>query len=194
MTPERSSKLLSVLSKRQASITVILENVEDPHNVSAVLRTCDAVGIQDVYVINNKDPRRKRWGYRSSSSAYKWLSVHQFSDLDECIATVRQQYKKILTTHLSGDAVNLYQLNLTESIALVFGNERFGISEELIAMADGNFLIPQVGIISSLNISVACAVTIYEAYRQRTAAGMYESSSLPEQRVAEIKKEWGFWE
>jgi len=194
MKPERSGKLLSVLSKRQASITIILENVEDPHNVSAVLRSCDAVGIQDVYVINTKDPRRKRWGYRSSSSAYKWLSVHQFSDLQECIAIVRQHYKKILTTHLSSDATNLYELDLTESIALVFGNERFGISEELIALADGNFLIPQVGIISSLNISVACAVTIYEAYRQRSAAGMYNASSLPEHRIAEIKKEWGFWE
>jgi len=90
MTPERSGKLLSVLSKRQASITIILENVEDPHNVSAVLRSCDAVGIQDVYVINTKDPRRKRWGYRRSSSVYKWLSVHKLSDLQECIAIFRQ--------------------------------------------------------------------------------------------------------
>ncbi len=194
MTPERSGKLLSVLSKRQASLTVILENIEDPHNVSAALRSCDAVGIQDVYVINNKDPRRKRWGYRSSSSAYKWLSVHQYSDLDECIATVKKNYSKIFTTHLSSDAVSLYELDLTESVALVFGNEHFGVSEELLAMADGNFVVPQVGIIKSLNISVACAVSIYEAYRQRNAAGMYDTPTLPEQRMAEIKQEWGFLE
>lgn len=194
MTPERSGKLLSVLSKRQASLTVILENIEDPHNVSAALRSCDAVGIQDVYVINNKDPRRKRWGYRSSSSAYKWLSVHQYSDLDECIATVKKNYSKIFTTHLSSDAVSLYELDLTESVALVFGNEHFGVSEELLAMADGNFIVPQVGIIKSLNISVACAVSIYEAYRQRNAAGMYDTPTLPEQRMVEIKQEWGFLE
>lgn len=194
MTPERSGKLLSVLSKRQASLTVILENIEDPHNISAALRSCDAVGIQDVYVINNKDPRRKRWGYRSSSSAYKWLSVHQFSDLDECISIVKKNYGKIYTTHLSSDAVSLYDMNLTESVALVFGNEHYGVSEELRAVADGNFIIPQVGIITSLNISVACAVTIYEAYRQRSAAGMYNAPTLPEQRLAEIKREWGFWD
>jgi tRNA (guanosine-2'-O-)-methyltransferase len=88
----------------------------------------------------------------------------------------------------------LYELDLTESVALVFGNEHFGVSEELLAVADGNFLIPQVGIIRSLNISVACAVTIYEAYRQRTAAGMYNTASLPEQRMSELRQEWGFIE
>jgi tRNA (guanosine-2'-O-)-methyltransferase len=194
MTPERTNKLLNVLNKRQASLTIVLENIEDPHNVSAVLRSCDAVGIQDVYVINNKEPRRKNWGYRSSSSAAKWLTTHQFGDTAECIATLKQKYKKIYTTHLASDSVGLYELDLTESVALVFGNEHFGVSEELLAVADGNFLIPQVGIIRSLNISVACAVTIYEAYRQRTAAGMYNTASLPEHRMAELKQEWGFLE
>jgi tRNA (guanosine-2'-O-)-methyltransferase len=194
MTPERTNKLLNVLNRRQASLTIVLENIEDPHNVSAVLRSCDAVGIQDVYVINNKEPRRKNWGYRSSSSAAKWLTTHQFGDTAECIAALKQNYKKIYTTHLSADAMGLYELDLTESVALVFGNEHFGVSEELLAVADGNFLIPQVGIIRSLNISVACAVTIYEAYRQRTAAGMYNTASLPEQRMSELRQEWGFIE
>jgi tRNA (guanosine-2'-O-)-methyltransferase len=194
MTPERSNKLLSVLSKRQASITVVLENIEDPHNVSAVLRSCDAVGIQDVYVINSKEPRKKKWGYRSSSSAVKWLSVHQFDNAEECIAVLRKNYDKILTTHLSSDAVSLYQLDLTQRIAMVFGNEHGGLSEEIITAADGNFLIPQVGIIRSLNISVACAVTIYEAFRQRTVAGMYDTASLPAERIDALRQEWGFLE
>lgn len=192
MTPERSSKLLNVLSKRQASLTIVMENIEDPHNVSAVLRSCDAVGIQDVYVINNKEPRRKKWGYRSSSSAAKWLSVHQYDSLNECVADVRKNHKHILTTHLSSDAVSLYELNLTESVALVFGNEHFGVSDEMRSLSDGNFLVPQVGIITSLNISVACAVSIYEAFRQRTVAGMYDTPTLPQQRIAGLKQEWGF--
>jgi tRNA (guanosine-2'-O-)-methyltransferase len=192
MTPERSDKLLSVLNKRQASLTVVLENIEDPHNVSAVMRSCDAVGIQDIYILTTKIPRHKKWGYRSSSSAAKWLTVHQFDNTAECVAALRQHHDKIFTTHLSSDAVGLYELNLTQSVALVFGNEHGGLSDEMRAAADGNFLIPQVGIIRSLNISVACAVTIYEAYRQRSVAGMYDDPSLPVERIEGLKREWGF--
>lgn len=194
MTPERSEKLLKVLSKRQAGLTVVLENIEDPHNVSAVLRTCEAIGIQDVYTLTTKVPKHKRWGFRSSSSAYKWVSVHQFTDMHECISEVRRHYDKILTTHLSESSVSLYELDLTQKMALVFGNEHGGVSEEIRALADGNFLIPQVGIIQSLNISVACAVTLYEAYRQRSAAGFYDQPSLPAERVEQLKQEWGFLE
>ena len=194
MTPERSDKLLRVLSKRQAGLTVVLENIEDPHNVSAVLRTCEAVGIQDVYTLTTKVPKHKRWGYRSSSSAYKWLSVHQFTDTAECVAALRQRYDKILTTHLSAESASLYELDLTGNLALVFGNEHGGVSDEIRSLADGNFLIPQVGIIQSLNISVACAVTVYEAYRQRTAAGLYDQPSLSEEKIRQLKQDWGFYE
>jgi tRNA (guanosine-2'-O-)-methyltransferase len=192
MTPERSEKLLKVLSKRQANLTVVLENIEDPHNVSAVMRTCDAVGIQDIYILTTKVPKHKRWGYRSSSSAYKWLTAHQFTDAKECITELRKHYSKILTTHLSADAVSLYEIDFTQNLALVFGNEHFGVSEELCAMCDGNFIIPQQGIIRSLNISVACAVTLYEGLRQRTEAGMYDQPSLPKERINSLKQEWGF--
>jgi tRNA (guanosine-2'-O-)-methyltransferase len=192
MTPERSDKLLNVLSKRQASLTVVLENIEDPHNISAVMRSCDAVGIQDIYILTTKIPRHKKWGYRSSSSAAKWLTVHQFDNTQECVAALRANYNKIFTTHLAAGATGLYDLDLTESIALVFGNEHGGLSEEMLAAADGNFLIPQVGIIRSLNISVACAVTIYEAFRQRQAAGMYDAPSLPGTRMENLEQEWGF--
>ena len=167
MTPERFERLNNVLIKRQPDLTVVLENVFDPHNISAVMRTCDAVGIQDIYILNNKIPPHRKWSSKSSSSAAKWLTIHQFTDAQECFSELRKQYKKIFTTHLSTDAVSLHELDLTEPVALVFGNEHSGVSEEIIAMADGNFIIPQVGIIKSLNISVACAVSLYEAYRQK---------------------------
>ena len=178
MTPERTERLTSVLNKRQPDLTVVLENVFDPHNISAVMRTCDAVGIQDIYILNHKIPPHRKFGERSSSSAAKWLTVHQFTDAVECFAALRENFKKIYTTHLSTDAVGLYELNLTESVALVFGNEKLGVSEEIIAMADGNFIIPQVGIIKSLNISVACAVTLYEAFRQKIMPDTTLSLSL----------------
>ena len=88
----------------------------------------------------------------------------------------------------------MHHINFTQSIALVFGNEHSGITEETLAKADGNFIIPQVGIIKSLNISVACAVTVYEAMRQRSAAGMYNQPSLPQAQIQNLRKEWGFYD
>ncbi len=173
MTPERHHKLTSVLNKRQGDIAIVMENVFDPHNISAVMRTCDAVGVQDIYILNTKIPRHKKWGAKSSSSAAKWLTVHQYENAAECFSSLRNRYSNILTTHLSSDAVGLHEIDMTQAIALVFGNEHSGVSDEIRAMADGNFIIPQVGIIQSLNISVACAVTLYEAFRQKTNAGHY---------------------
>lgn len=194
MTPERNERLTSVLNKRQPDLTVVLENVFDPHNISAVMRTCDAVGIQDIYILNNKIPPHRKWGAKSSSSAAKWLTIHQFTSAVECFDELRKHYKKIYTTHLSTDAVSLHQLNLTEPVALVFGNEHSGVSEEIIAMGDGNFIIPQVGIIKSLNISVACAVTLYEAFRQKNNAGHFNQPKLTGEKLEVLRDEWGFME
>lgn len=190
MTPERRARLMSVLNKRQNDLTVVLENVFDPHNISAVMRTCDAVGIQEIYVLNTKIPRHKKWGAKSSSSAAKWLTIHQFTDAAACFEALRKKYNRILTTHLSSDAVNLYDIDFTGPIALVFGNEHSGVSDEIRAMADGNFIIPQVGIIRSLNISVACAVTLYEAHRQKRLAGHYDQRRLQEPQLGELLGEW----
>ncbi len=192
MTPQRLEKLTSVLDKRQDDITIVLENVFDPHNISAVMRTCDAVGIQEIYILNTKIPRHKKWGPKSSSSAAKWLTIHQYENAGECFLSLRKRYSSILTTHLSDDAVSLYQVDFTKSIALVFGNEHNGVSDEIRALADGNFVIPQVGIIQSLNISVACAVSLYEAYRQKKLAGHYDRKSMDETKYNELLKEWSF--
>ena len=194
MTPERSDRLNAVLNKRQLNLTVVLENVADPHNISAVMRTCDAVGIQEIYILNTIIPRHKKWGSKSSSSASKWLTIHQFTDVTECFTALRKRYKKIYTTHLSADASDLYDLDLTEDVALVFGNEHSGVSDALIGMADGNFIIPQVGIIKSLNISVACAVSVYEAFRQKRVAGHYDSPQIKGNDLLQLKEIWGFQE
>lgn len=191
MTPQRHDRLISVLNKRQPNITVVLENVFDPHNVSAVMRTCDAVGIQDVYILNNRIPPHKKWGYRSSSTAAEWLTIHQFIDVQDCFSELRKRYKKIIATFIHNDAQDLYSIDFTESVALVFGNETFGVSEEIRNLADGSFVIPQAGIIKSLNISVACAVTLYEAFRQKSIAGHYDNAQLTDDQLKNLKKEWG---
>jgi len=190
MTPERREKLLSVLNKRQNDLTVVLENVSDPHNISAVMRTCDAVGVQELYVLNTKIPRHKKWGAKSSSSAVKWLTIHQFENAEECFSSLRKKYSTILTTHLSSDAVSLHEIDFTLPLALVFGNEHSGVSEEIRKLADSNFVIPQAGIIRSLNISVACAVTLYEAFRQKNLAGHYNQRKLNDVMINKLLGEW----
>jgi len=194
MTPERYERLTAVLNKRQLNLTVVLENVADPHNISAVMRTCDAVGIQEIYILNTVIPRHKKWGAKSSSSAAKWLTIHQFDNTQACFEALRKKYKKIYTTHLSTDALSLHDLNLTEDVALVFGNEHSGVTDELIGLCDGNFIIPQVGIIKSLNISVACAVSVYEAFRQKNIAGHYKETQLKGDVLERLREEWGFQE
>ena len=109
--------------KRQPDLTVVLENVFDPHNISAVMRSCDAVGVQEIFILNTKIPRHKKWGAKSSSSAAKWLTVHQFDNASDCFSALRARYSSILTTHLSSDAIGLHQIDFTRSVALVFGNQ-----------------------------------------------------------------------
>jgi tRNA (guanosine-2'-O-)-methyltransferase len=190
MTPEREERVLNVLSKRQPNLTIVLENVSDPHNISAVMRTADAVGIQDIYILNTKIGAHEMWSAKASSSAKDWLTIHQFTNTVDCFNALRKNFEKIYTTHLSTDAVGLYELDLTQSVALVFGNEHDGCSDEIIQLADGNFIIPQVGMIKSLNISVACAVSLYEAYRQKNAAGHYDTTRLDKHVINELIEKW----
>jgi tRNA (guanosine-2'-O-)-methyltransferase len=190
MTPEREGRLKNVLNKRQNDLTVVLENVFDPHNISAVMRTCDAIGIQDIYILNTKISKHKKWGARSSSSASKWLTIHQFTNAAACFTELRKNYPLILSTHLSSSAISLYDIDFTHPVALIFGNEHDGVSPDIREMADGNFVIPQVGMIRSLNISVACAVSLYEAFRQKDSVSHYETVKLPKTDYDSLWNSW----
>ena len=195
MTPEREKRITDVLNNRQAGLVVVMENVQDPHNISAVMRTCDAVGVQDIFVLTTTIARHKKFGKKSSSSALGWLTIHQYSDVEACMAAVKEKCDKIYATHLGVTSKSLYDLDLTGRIALVFGNEHAGITEECLAHCDGNFIIPQVGMVQSLNISVACAITLYEAFRQKTLAGHYDGAhGLPHPRWQELATSWGLYE
>jgi tRNA (guanosine-2'-O-)-methyltransferase len=176
----RSEKIYACVSRRQPTLSIVLENVHDPHNVSAVLRSCDAVGVIDVHLVYHSGQFFPELGEKSSASARKWVLTHKHSSIDECYDYLRKEGKKILTTGMSNEARSLYAIDFTEPIAIVFGNEHTGVSEEAILKADGNMLIPQVGMIQSLNISVACAVTLYEAFRQRSLKGMFDSIQMEE--------------
>ena len=189
-TVERVNKLKAVLEKRQTSITVVMENIADSHNVSACLRSCDAVGILDVCFVYHSGQSFPVLGEASSASARKWLGKRKFSSIKDCYNALRAEGKKIYTTHLSKNSVSLYDLDLTQNVALVFGNEHSGVSDAAVELADGNFLVPQIGVIQSLNISVACAVSVFEAMRQRQVNGMLDKPELSEKQIMSILKEW----
>ncbi|MBA3647869.1 MAG: RNA methyltransferase [Chitinophagales bacterium] len=178
MTDRRDQRMKDVLAARQLDLTVILEDVWDHHNISAVLRSCDAVGIQEVFIISPKGKKISDFGKKSSASASKWLTIHHFSDTRECLHEVRNRYSRIFSTRLDNASTSVYNLDLTQSTALVFGNEHTGVSNIASTLSDGNFIIPQAGMIQSLNISVACAVSLYECFRQRNESGFYRNKIL----------------
>ena len=179
MTPERLHKIERIARLRQPNFTVLLENVHDPHNIGAVLRSCDAVGIVEIFVLHTDERlqrERQGLGKKSSTGVRKWIAVNYFTDIDLCVQTIRVKYEKLVVSQIGGKAVSLYEYDLTHSVCLTFGNESLGISRELCNRSDGQFFIPQVGFAQSLNISVACAVSLYEAFRQRIQANMYDEN------------------
>ena len=191
MTPERKERIASVLQHRQPDLTVVLDNVHDPRNIAAVLRTCDAVGIHEIFVLTNREPRTKQYNFHAGMGAMKWVQVHSFNNIPDCIEAVKAKYPTLLGACLHHEAKPLYSLNLTQATALVFGNERHGISEEMLQHCSGHFIIPQYGMVESLNISVACAVTLYEALRQKQGAGHYAESRLTRPEQDALLNQWG---
>lgn len=190
-TEQRIEKLTKVLEKRRDDFTIVLENIFDPHNLSACLRSCDAVGIMSVHLVYHSGFKfNGKLGIASSAGSKKWVKIERYTSVEETYNALREQGFKIYTTHLSNDSVSLYETDLTQKTAVVFGNEHAGVSEKAVQLADGNLIIPQIGLIQSLNISVACAVTVYEAFRQRIAAGMYNEPYLKGADFDAKLKEW----
>jgi tRNA (guanosine-2'-O-)-methyltransferase len=188
-TDRRQDKILSVLKHRQPTLKVVFENINDPHNVSAILRTCEAVGVPKISLLYYIEPF-PRIGKKSSASAFKWIEKEKFTSVKDCYSSLHKDGFSIYASCISDDAVNFYDLDLTKKIALVMGNEHRGISEEAAAFADKKFYIPMYGMVQSLNVSVAAAVILYEALRQRNVNGMYNDQSYSEEEMNYFLEVW----
>jgi tRNA (guanosine-2'-O-)-methyltransferase len=180
----------AVLSRRQPDLTVVLENIHDPHNASAVLRSCDAVGILRICIVYTIETPPNSFARTTSASAAKWIDVDRFDSISECYSDLRREGFTILSTAFTEASRSLYEVDFTAPTAMVFGNEMRGLSEEAIALSDGSLTIPMMGMVQSLNVSVACAVTLYEAMRQRYSHGMYSSQRLSADQFASTLEEW----
>ncbi|MBM4168719.1 MAG: RNA methyltransferase [Ignavibacteria bacterium] len=189
LSKRRQTRIERTLRYRQRDLTVVIENVHDPHNVSAILRSCDAVGIAEVQLVYTTEQFPKI-GKKSSASAGKWVERRKFSSIADCFKTLREEGFAIYATHLGESSSSLYDLDLTKKVAIVVGNEHRGVSEEAATGADANFQIPMFGMIQSLNVSVASAVTLFEALRQRIASGKHECPTYSTQELAQLFAQW----
>ena len=178
-----------VLGKRLPDLTVVLENIHDPHNVSAILRTCDAVGVVRVELLYTCESFPKI-GKKSSSSASKWVERRKHASVEECYSLLRGEGYRIIATRVDAEAQTLYESTLTGKVALVLGNEHRGVSEEAARQADSRLSIPMRGMIESLNVSVAAAVLLYEALRQRLARGPIPVPALPPEQYDAMLADW----
>lgn len=189
ITGRRLARMRGVLARRQPGLAVVIENVHDPHNVSAVLRSCDAVGAASAHLVYTIEELPTIHG-GVAASAQRWLDIHVHDDIAACYALLREQGFSIYVTRLSEDAVDLYSMDLTRPTALVFGNESRGVSSAATELADGQVIIPMMGMVESLNVSVACAVSLFEAARQRREAGLYDSPSWEPSEMEARLRAW----
>ena len=188
MTPERRERLDGVLHRRQPDLTVLAENLHKPRNLSAVVRTCDAVGITDIHVVPGETNVRKHW--HTSQGAEKWVGLQVHESTREACEHLRSEGFSILAAHLSDHAVDYRDVDYTRPTALLIGTEAFGVSDEGLRWVDREIVIPMMGMSQSLNVSVATAIVLYEAVAQRRAAGMYDHSRMAPGRHATLRFEW----
>lgn len=185
----RIERLSKAIKLTQPDLTVVLENIHDPHNVSAILRSCDAVGVRNVNLLYTTESVPKI-GKKSSASAYKWVERRSFKSVSACYNALRDEGFTIAASVVSDESVSLYDLDLVKKVALVFGNEHRGVTEEASASADARFQIPMHGMVQSLNVSVACAITLFEALRQRMRIGDFRKSKLSDSDYQKMLDEW----
>lgn len=188
-TERRLNKIAAAVKARQFSLHVVLENIHDPHNVSAILRSCDAVGVPRVALLYNVEPFPKL-SRVVSASANKWIEKEKFKTTEECFGKLRSEGYKIYASALNEKAVDLHSIDFTQKISVVLGNEHRGVSEEVLEQADEVFYIPMYGMVQSLNVSVASAVILYEALRQRKLKGLYENNGMQEEDINNIIEQW----
>lgn len=190
MTPERFQRIRAILERRQVDLTVLLENVHKPHNFAAVLRTADAVGLYRAHAV--VPDRGLRTSLVSASGADKWVGVELHQTTREALAALRKSGSKILAAHPTPDAADYRSVDFTRPTAIVFGQELDGLSDEALAAADSKIRIPMAGFVASLNVSVAAAVILFEAMRQRTAAGLYDQNRLEPREFERRLFEWSY--
>ncbi|HEY65760.1 MAG TPA: RNA methyltransferase [Caldilineae bacterium] len=187
LTPQRIQRMLEVLSQRTSHITVVLEAVDDGHNQAAVLRSAEAFGVQEIGIIVGRAPFAPSEGV--TQGAHKWLTLRRYPDIRAAVSALRERGYRIWASRLDEQAVPVDRIDLSQPAAFLFGNEHEGLSEDALALADSTFIVPMVGFVESLNISVAAAITLFHTTR-RARAELGERYFLTQAERRQILRRW----
>ena len=178
MSPERYARINQMLDYRQTDLTLCLDTVHKTQNIAAVIRTADAVGIHQIHAV--WPDADMRVSGNTASGSQQWVKTLQYNSMSEAAKQFNSQGMQVLATNFSADAIDFRDIDYTKPTVVIVGNERDGVSDEGLAIADQHIIIPMLGMVQSLNVSVASALIMYEAQRQRQQAGMYGTRQLDE--------------
>mgnify|MGYP001808078846 FL=1 len=192
LLPRRYERLKSVLNKRMSNLTVLIENVEKPHNLSAIIRSCDAVGVLEAYAIFNKE---KYLTFNSTAQgSQKWVQINQYKETTKAIKVLKSKGFKLYGTNLNPTSIDYRECNFKGATAFILGAEKWGISEEAASLVDEHIHIPMRGMVESLNVSVAASALLFEALRQRQVANIIPESGegMSQETYKEKIFEWAY--
>lgn len=188
MTPERLQRIQETLAKRQPDLTVLTDEVYKPHNLAAIARTCDAVGIPEVHCVWPHDEFRLKTAALAGSDS--WIEKHTHPDIESAIKGFQAKGYKVCAAHLSDEAMNYREYDFTQPTVLMMGTEKEGISDTAAELADHHLIIPMQGMVESFNVSVAAAIILTEAQHQRQKAGLYDERRLDDETYNRLMFEW----
>lgn len=190
MSPERFHKLQATLARRQPDLTVLMDDVHKDHNLSAILRSADAVGVMDIHAVS---PGREVPKYHMmSGGSRKWVTTRLHHRIEDAIAELQADGHTVVAAHFSERAEDFRAIDFTGPTAILMGSELNGVSRRGAELADRHATIPMVGMVASLNVSVAAALLLYEAQRQRQNAGLYDRPRLSPETMERLLFEWSY--
>jgi len=191
LNEKRLDRIDDILSKKQPDLQVMLDDVHSSQNLSAIIRSADAVGVLDIYY-TTKENKTLRIHKTITQGAHRWTHRYRMDDdhKAEFLRNKKEQGFQVIVTHLDERAISFRDIDYTKPTLLVMGNEKEGVSDEIVDLADEVIMIPMQGMVQSLNVSVATGLILYEAQRQLEDAGRYDTSVLSHDKKEEIKAEW----
>ena len=188
-TEARKARIREILAGRQKDLTLVVDNIWDPHNVSAVLRSCDAFGLFKVHLYYTREVFPDL-GKKSSGSAKKWVDQVPHQDARAMLGELRGQGFQVLRTGFSETARPLHRWDMTKPTAVILSNEHDGASPELVDLVPDELYIPMRGMVQSFNVSVAAAIILHEACRQRMDAPEPEGRYLTSEEIEALAPDW----
>jgi len=190
MLPERFQKLKKALYARQTDLTVVMENVHKPHNMAAILRSCEAIGIHEAHIVTPEGLSFKR--PKAAAGVLNWIELQKHERLEPVIDQLKSSNSRIIAAHPSEDATHFREYDYTQPTAIVMGSERTGLSQQALNEVDELVYIPMHGLVQSLNVSVSAALILYEAQRQREIKGLYKTTGLDADTIQHTLFEWAW--